>query len=406
MRFAARQRFKCRQCGRCCRMSWSIIVLPHEVEYLRKEGADRLFSRDAGSHGSKAADPFVPIRRRTAILRLGRRSDGSCGFLSSEGRCRIHEKLGMEAKPLICRIFPFNVHSVEGGPVVTASFSCPTVARNLGATLDEQCREIALLADEWRRSFPEKERPLFLEKGRPLNPRTLETLVEILLEALERQGAGDPRPAAARMAAILDDLCRLRVARIAPDRFTEYLELTGRYAVRSGSPAPTRAPSSVDRLLARGFFFAVASLRLRKEWGDGSRLGLGLQMARLLAYMHGLGSPAGDINMSRANEAKWPSRINSLWPIVRNYLSSAITTLGTGRWPVIQEIGVGFAVLNSALLRAAMIATDDALGEEAFIQGLSEAADVLQMSTGLYRSLLGILGGGVGALDGFAGSAK
>jgi hypothetical protein len=33
-------------------------------------------------------------------------------------------------------------------------------------------------------------------------------------------------------------------------------------------------------------------------------------------------------------------------------------------------------------------------------------ADVLQMSTGLYRSLLGILGGGVGALDGFAGSAK
>ncbi|MBN2371272.1 MAG: YkgJ family cysteine cluster protein [Vicinamibacteria bacterium] len=402
MRFAPRQRFECRQCGRCCKIGWA-VVLPSEAEILRQEGAGRLFSDDAGRHGAREVDPFIPIRR-TALFRLGRRSDGSCGFLSPEGRCRIHAQMGAKLKPLTCRIFPFHVHAVEGGPVVTSSFSCPAVAWNLGMALAEQAREIRLLADEWRRLFPSPERPLLFEKNRPIAPRTLDTLIEILCEALERQGEGDPRPAVARMAAILDDLGRSRVARLAPDRFADYLDITGRYAVRSDRPAPIRAPSFLARLHARGFFFTVASVRLRGAWGDRSRIGLGLPMARLLTHVHGLGPPAGDVDMRRARRAKWPPRDSAIWPLVRNYLENVLTTLGTGRWPVMREIGIQFSVLNAALLAAALASENETIDDDSFVHGLNEAADVFHAGTGVIQSLIGILGGG-GALDEFAGSA-
>ena len=57
-------------------------------------------------------DPFEPIAH--GHFRIRKRADGACGFLSANDRCRIHEELGGEAKPLACRVFPFRFHAVAG----------------------------------------------------------------------------------------------------------------------------------------------------------------------------------------------------------------------------------------------------------------------------------------------------
>lgn len=108
--------------------------------------------------------------------------------------------------------------------------------------------------------------------------------------------------------------------------------------------------------------------------------------------------------MDRARFAKWPALNSAIWPIVRNYLTSALATLGAGRWPVVQEIGVLFSILNAALLEVAVAVKNDAIAEEAFVHGLNEAADILHAEAGGVGSLIRVLGGGTGALDGFAGS--
>ena len=66
---------------------------------------------------SVAASPAASFACATAIPARGwlwgkkwflsHRPDGSCVFLSDQGRCRIHERHGYEAKPLPCRLFPF-----------------------------------------------------------------------------------------------------------------------------------------------------------------------------------------------------------------------------------------------------------------------------------------------------------
>src|SRR5713101_2992093 len=91
------QRFTCQQCGRCCRRGWDIALTPGEVKTYRRAKAERYY------------------RERD---------------LSPENRCRIHEELGAERKPLTCRLFPFRFHPAEGAAVLTASFCCPTVVRN------------------------------------------------------------------------------------------------------------------------------------------------------------------------------------------------------------------------------------------------------------------------------------
>jgi Fe-S-cluster containining protein len=55
--------------------------------------------------------------------------DGSCVFLD-DGLCEIHARLGMEAKPMGCRRFPFGLVATPAGGRVTTEHRCP--CRSLG----------------------------------------------------------------------------------------------------------------------------------------------------------------------------------------------------------------------------------------------------------------------------------
>ena len=403
------QRFTCQQCGRCCRRGWDIALTPGEVKGYRQAKAERYYRERAGSPEGAESDPFDPLPGGYARIR--KRDDGACGFLSPENRCRIHEELGAERKPLTCRLFPFRFHPAEGAAVMTASFCCPTVVRNEGALLGSPPREVASLRKAWARDYPERELKTELVAGRPLAAETLAALRQILREMLDRPGpAGRPdlRANLLRIARYVEDLSRHRVARLPPPRFAEYLELTGRYAAKSEQPQAARPPSALGRLLFRGFLFAVVAAReqLEDPRESGLRLDLRWRLLRLLAHAHGLGPGMDGLDIPAARGVRLDLGDPEVHGLAWNYLRSALATLGTGRRPVLDELAVAVAFLNAAGVLASQRAARQGqatVDAESFTEGLMEAVDLTHAdSKGVLGRLLGTLSGGVEALYLFA----
>ncbi len=69
---------------------------------------------------------------------LAKRFDGSCVFLTPEGRCRIHELHGEEAKPRICRLFPLQLIPLDNVALLTTRRSCPSAAADMGTPVTRQ----------------------------------------------------------------------------------------------------------------------------------------------------------------------------------------------------------------------------------------------------------------------------
>jgi hypothetical protein len=284
---------------------------------------------------------------------------------------------------------------------VTASFSCPTVTRNEGLTLPERAKELRRLADAWQCAFPAPDRQTFLDGRRPLDVAALGRLREILGRILERRIADEPpdlRVNVGRMAWFLDDLCRRQVAGLGQDRFGEYLATMGQHAAGGNALIREERPSPLTYLLARGFLFAAVSARSRRERASVSWLVRRARSVRLLAHIHGLAPAPASFRVARARRPRWPEAGHAVWAHALRFLRSGVSTLGTGRWPVVTEVGVTVATLNAAFALAGMRAQDGRIEEDAFLASLSEAADLLTMGRGVGVQALGMLGGGVGAL--------
>ena len=407
LRFDAEQRFTCRQCGRCCRRGWDIALTPGEVDAYRRARAERFYREREDAPEGADEDPFEPIPGHPSYHRIRKRADGACGFLSPANRCRIHEEMGGASKPLTCRLFPFRFHPGETATLVTASFCCPTVVRNDGATLGSQERDLAPLAKAWLREHPEAAGRTELVAGVPMSATTLEGLRSALRRILDRSGPGgepDLRQGAAHMAALLDDLSRHRVTRLKPDSLAEYVALVGPHAAMSAKPAATKAPSALARLLFRGFLFVV--LAGREQIADrrtaGPRLGLRFRLARLLAHVHGLGPAVGVADMRAARRSRVDLDEPGVRGLAHNYLRASIAALGAGRRPVVEEMALAFAFLNAACALAAMRAGRGGRSKPDaadFAEGLMEAVDLTHAEEGgLLGKILGTLSGGVESL--------
>jgi Fe-S-cluster containining protein len=406
LRFDAEQRFTCQQCGRCCRRGWDIALTAGELAAYRRAEAGRFYREHEDAPEGADRDPFEPIPGHAGHHRIRKRSDGACGFLSPENRCRIHEELGADSKPLTCRLFPFRFHPGEGATVVTASFCCPTVVRNEGTELAGQARDLAVLRRAWSREHDEPPGRIELLPGAEMSAPLLGTLRSVLRRILDRpgeDGAPDLARNAARMAALLDDLSRHRVLRLEPAAFAEYLTLVGEHAAASTRPAPVRPPSALGRLLFRGFLFVVMAGREQvAHGGTGPRLALRWRLARLLAHVHGLGPAVGAADLRSARRARADLRQPGLRDLAYNYLRATIEGLGTGRRPVVEEIAVAVAFLNAGAALAAMRAGAAAkAGPDAgdYAQGLMEAVDLTHTSErALLGRILATLSGGVESL--------
>ena len=79
---------------------------------------------------------------------LAHRADGACVGLAAVGRCRIHTVMGLEAKPLACRLYPFVVVPAERGVAISLRSGCPSVASNKGRPMPKHRALAETLAAE------------------------------------------------------------------------------------------------------------------------------------------------------------------------------------------------------------------------------------------------------------------
>jgi hypothetical protein len=251
--------------------------------------------------------------------------------------------MGADRKPLACRLFPFRFHFTDSGDVVTASFACPTVIANDGATLGSQARDLRVLHAAWTRAWPEPVARIELVRGRPLSSAALAGLrrfLGLLIDRRDPNGLPDLRANLRRIAAFLEDLSRSRVLRLAPEAFAEYCELMGRHALTDEKPPATRQPSALARLLFRGFLLSAVSVQLHLDPVLGRRpLALRVTLLRLLAHLHGLGRGTADFDLGHAGLVPFSLDDEAVRAIAHRYLRTSFDTLGTGRRPnVVNEV--------------------------------------------------------------------
>src|SRR5262245_33784554 len=133
------QNWDCHVCGTCCK-EYQVTVTDEERQRIEGQGW-------AGEPDFRG----VPLFRKSGPwwnrkYRLNHRAGGSCVFLSEDGRCRIHERFGFEAKPLACRLYPFVLIPAGDHWRVGLRYACPSAAANKGRPLgkhDDDLREFA-----------------------------------------------------------------------------------------------------------------------------------------------------------------------------------------------------------------------------------------------------------------------
>jgi lysine-N-methylase len=123
------EQWDCHNCGNCCR--GNIIRL--DADDLARVKAQR-WEDHPDYRGVRVIASHGLVNK---TYTLAQQSDGACIFLTPEGRCRIHEIHGYDAKPRICKTFPLQIVPMENGAILTTRRSCPSAAENKGRPLSE-----------------------------------------------------------------------------------------------------------------------------------------------------------------------------------------------------------------------------------------------------------------------------
>lgn len=134
------QNWDCHTRGTCCK-EYIVEISDAERQRLEAQRWDR--DKDLGG--------LAPYRTTGWFRRhyhLNHQPDGSCVFLSEQGRCRIHEKHGYEAKPLPCKMFPFVLIPQGDRWGVSVRYACPSAVENLGPAMQSRTTELAQFAGE------------------------------------------------------------------------------------------------------------------------------------------------------------------------------------------------------------------------------------------------------------------
>jgi Fe-S-cluster containining protein len=140
-------RFECGGCGACCRGYSAGPITTEEVKrisgapFVREDPelrAKPLFVLRGIEDGRGGVSP---------TYLLNRREDGSCIFLMADNRCRIHAELGAEAKPDVCKLFPWAVTPTPRGIVVSDRTECSTFSRSSteGLPLEQRFGDVRAL---------------------------------------------------------------------------------------------------------------------------------------------------------------------------------------------------------------------------------------------------------------------
>jgi lysine-N-methylase len=257
-----KQNWDCHATGTCCQ-EYRIALT--EEEYRRITVQSWNIAQDL--------DGYAPMRRAGWLRRryvLNHRPNGDCVFLSPQGRCRIHERHGYEAKPLACRLFPFVPVPVADHWRVSLRFSCPSAAASQGRPLAEHSallEELVARLTEREQLHPDASgylvEPPALIADQRLDWSELLSLVDHLVALL-----GDRRDSLEHRwrhcLALIDMLRQTRLDRLSrKDREQTLAILTTAAGQIPRDPHHVPAPSALGRVLFR----LSAALCTRKDRG-------------------------------------------------------------------------------------------------------------------------------------------
>ncbi len=138
--FPDQQRFACQMCAGCCH-SFDVTVNDDELAAFR--------DLDWAATRPRFQDQDLTTLRADGQRRLTRLGGGACIFLDDDNLCAIHKELGLEAKPTMCKQFPYRLIDSPDGLVATLDFACTSVAANVGAPIHELEGDIRLRAERW-----------------------------------------------------------------------------------------------------------------------------------------------------------------------------------------------------------------------------------------------------------------
>lgn len=272
------QNWDCHVCGNCCK-EYQVAISDEEKERIEAQGW--------GDDPTLAEEPLFERRTRlgTGTWQLRRREDGSCVFLSPEGRCRIHEKFGFEAKPLFCRLFPFVLVPAGDHWRVGVRFACPSAAANKGRAIrahDDSLKEFArmLARREGLGDTPGETTPPPLRAGQLVTWPDLLRFVDTLQELLKDRS----RPVEHRMRRCVALAVQCRQAKfeqIKGGRLDEFLDLMKSFLDGEvpADPAAVPPPTWVGRVLFR----QAAAIFARKDHGPDRGLASKGRLALLAA---------------------------------------------------------------------------------------------------------------------------
>lgn len=376
-------RFTCSQCGRCCRR-WDVFVTEAERDAYVRRGAARWFREDDAGHEGTDREVFEPVPGWSGFHRIRARADGSCGFLSPEQRCRLHDELGAAHKPLTCRMFPFEFHRVPGAIAVTASFGCPTIVANEGELVSGGAPRKALeaLRDQWSERHPGTAAPRQLVRDRPMTTASIQILRDSLLAMLDRRDDGrlDLVSNLQRVANALDDLTRERVVQLDEASFAEYVKLTLPYAASNAARGSTRSAGRIARMLQYGFLYCVAAMRLRLAHRSASPWALRLKLLQLLAHFHRLAPSPGSVDVRRLRRGRVDLNAPEIQPIAAHYLRTMIGALGASERSIVDDLAIAMSCLNAACGLAVLTAEGRPIDRDLFATALMESIDVSHTS--------------------------
>ena len=129
-------RFECSCCSNCC-LEWPVPLTAKDYERIQSQpgltcATEALGSR-AGSPGNLLS--FSHILKKNAA--------GACEFLQPDKHCRIHIEQGAEAKPSMCRLFPYSFIVTPDEVLASVSFAASAVLSNSGRLLSHQPETLA-----------------------------------------------------------------------------------------------------------------------------------------------------------------------------------------------------------------------------------------------------------------------
>jgi Fe-S-cluster containining protein len=135
-------RFDCTGCGNCC-LHWPVPATDADVSRIEKLGTPSFRRLPAGD-----------AKMRGFTHTLEKRDDGKCAFLTDDLRCSLHAEHGIEAKPSMCRLFPYSFTPTPSGIYMYVSFASSGVLSNTGRLLTEQRAEMETQLALFQELFP------------------------------------------------------------------------------------------------------------------------------------------------------------------------------------------------------------------------------------------------------------